>query len=133
MAEYDGEKTQDATPHRRQQAREEGHVARSQRLLGSAALLILGLLALHVRQRAGRVPRPVQPAAARRRRLVDGRCGSGRLPLQPDALGAGPPLAAAVRAVAGGGRGGQSVARSASSSCPKSWRPTSRGSIRCKG
>ena len=45
MAEYDGEKSQDATPHRRQQAREEGQVAKSQDL-GSAALLVLGLLAL---------------------------------------------------------------------------------------
>ncbi len=45
MAEYDGEKSQDATPHRRQQAREEGHIAKSQDL-GSAALLIVGLLAL---------------------------------------------------------------------------------------
>ena len=45
MAEYDGEKSQDATPHRRQQAREEGHIAKSQDL-GSAALLIVGLLSL---------------------------------------------------------------------------------------
>ena len=32
MAEADGDKTQDATPHRRQQAREEGQVAKSQDL-----------------------------------------------------------------------------------------------------
>lgn len=45
MAEYDGDKSQEATPHRRQQARQEGHVAKSQDL-GSAALLVLGLLIL---------------------------------------------------------------------------------------
>ena len=45
MAETDGEKTQDATPHRRQQAREEGQVAKSQDL-ASAALLLVGLAAL---------------------------------------------------------------------------------------
>jgi len=45
MAESSGEKTQDATPHRRQQAREKGQVAYSQDL-GSAALLIIGTLLL---------------------------------------------------------------------------------------
>ena len=45
MAEYDGEKSQEATPHRRQQAREEGHVAKSQDL-ASAALLVLGIATL---------------------------------------------------------------------------------------
>lgn len=45
MAEQNGEKSQDPTPHRRQKAREEGHVARSQDL-GSAALLLAGMLAL---------------------------------------------------------------------------------------
>jgi len=40
-----GEKSQDATPHRRQQAREEGQVAKSQDL-GSAVILVLGLMAL---------------------------------------------------------------------------------------
>lgn len=45
MAEQAGEKTQDATPHRRQQAREKGQVAHSQDL-GSAALLIVGTLLL---------------------------------------------------------------------------------------
>lgn len=45
MAENDGDKTQDATPHRRQQAREEGQVAKSQDL-ASAALLLVGLAAL---------------------------------------------------------------------------------------
>ncbi len=45
MAETDGEKTQDATPHRRQQAREEGQVAKSQDL-ASAALLLVGLATL---------------------------------------------------------------------------------------
>lgn len=45
MAEFDGDKQHDATPHRRQQAREEGQVARSQDL-GSAALLLVGLLGL---------------------------------------------------------------------------------------
>jgi flagellar biosynthesis protein FlhB len=42
MAETDGEKTQDATPHRRQQARDEGQVAKSQDF-ASAALLLVGL------------------------------------------------------------------------------------------
>jgi flagellar biosynthetic protein FlhB len=45
MAETDGDKTQDATPHRRQQAREEGQVAKSHDL-ASAALLLVGLVAL---------------------------------------------------------------------------------------
>ncbi len=45
MAENDGDKTQDATPHRRQQAREEGQVAKSQDL-ASAALLLVGLATL---------------------------------------------------------------------------------------
>lgn len=42
MSDYAGEKTFDPTPHRRQQARREGHVARS-RDLASAAMLLLGL------------------------------------------------------------------------------------------
>jgi flagellar biosynthetic protein FlhB len=45
MAEQSGEKSFDATPHRRQQAREEGQVAYSQDL-GSAALLVVGVLIL---------------------------------------------------------------------------------------
>lgn len=43
MAESDGDKSQDATPHRRQQAREQGNVARSQDL-ASAGMLLLALL-----------------------------------------------------------------------------------------
>lgn len=43
MAEESGEKTQDATPHRRDEARKQGQVAYSQDL-GSAALLIVGVL-----------------------------------------------------------------------------------------
>ncbi len=45
MADSDGDKQHDATPHRRQQAREEGQIARSQDL-ASASLLLVGLLAL---------------------------------------------------------------------------------------
>lgn len=45
MPEHDGDKSQEATPHRRQKAREEGHVARSQDL-GSAVLLLVGMLVL---------------------------------------------------------------------------------------
>ncbi len=45
MAEEDGDKTVDPTPHRRQQAREEGHVVFSQDL-ASAALLIASLMTL---------------------------------------------------------------------------------------
>ena len=45
MAEFDGDKTQEPTPHRRQQAREEGQVARSQDL-ASSVILLLGLSAL---------------------------------------------------------------------------------------
>jgi flagellar biosynthetic protein FlhB len=45
MPEQSGEKSFDATPHRRQQAREQGQVAYSQDL-GSAALLIVGVLVL---------------------------------------------------------------------------------------
>jgi flagellar biosynthetic protein FlhB len=45
MPDYAGEKNLDPTPHRRQQARREGHVAKS-RDLGSAVLLLTGLVAL---------------------------------------------------------------------------------------
>jgi flagellar biosynthesis protein FlhB len=45
MPEQQGDKSQEATPHRRRQAREEGQVPKSQDL-GSAILLILGILAL---------------------------------------------------------------------------------------
>ena len=45
MAEQNGEKSHDATPHRRQQAREKGQVAQSQDL-GSAALLVAAVLIL---------------------------------------------------------------------------------------
>jgi flagellar biosynthetic protein FlhB len=45
MAEQDGDKTQEPTQHRRQQAREQGQVAKSQDL-GSAVLLLAGLLFL---------------------------------------------------------------------------------------
>ncbi|NUQ61011.1 MAG: flagellar biosynthesis protein FlhB [Pirellulales bacterium] len=45
MAEENGDKSQDATPHRRQKAREEGHVATSHDL-ASAALLLLAMSAL---------------------------------------------------------------------------------------
>jgi flagellar biosynthesis protein FlhB len=45
MPEQSGDKSQEATPHRRQQAREEGQVAKSQDL-GSAVLLMAGLLIL---------------------------------------------------------------------------------------
>ncbi len=46
MADQDGDKTQDATPHRRQEAREQGEVARSQDL-ASAAVLVVGLALLY--------------------------------------------------------------------------------------
>src|SRR5262245_7936969 len=45
MAETDGDKTQEATPYRRQKAREEGHVARSHDLV-QAGILLAGLLGL---------------------------------------------------------------------------------------
>jgi flagellar biosynthetic protein FlhB len=45
MPEQHGDKSQEPTPHRRQKAREEGHVARSQDLT-SAVLLLAGVLAL---------------------------------------------------------------------------------------
>jgi flagellar biosynthetic protein FlhB len=45
MPEQHGEKSQEPTLHRRQKAREEGHVAKSQDL-GSAVLLLVGVLAL---------------------------------------------------------------------------------------
>ena len=45
MPEQNGDKSQDPTPHRRQKAREEGQVAKSQDL-GSAVMLILGLICL---------------------------------------------------------------------------------------
>jgi len=45
MPEQNGEKTHDATPHRREKAREQGQVARSQDLT-SAALLMAGLAGL---------------------------------------------------------------------------------------
>ena len=45
MPDQQGDKSQEPTPHRRQKAREEGHVARSQDL-GSAVLLLVGMLVL---------------------------------------------------------------------------------------
>ena len=45
MPEYSGDKSQEPTPHRRQKAREEGSVAKSQDL-ASAALLLAGMGAL---------------------------------------------------------------------------------------
>jgi flagellar biosynthetic protein FlhB len=45
MPEQSGERSQEATQHRRQQAREEGHVAKSQDL-GSAVLLLLAVVML---------------------------------------------------------------------------------------
>ena len=45
MPDYAGEKTLEPTPHRRQQARREGHVAKSHDL-GSAAMLLAGLAVL---------------------------------------------------------------------------------------
>src|SRR5450830_1361528 len=42
MPDYAGEKNLEPTPHRRQQARHEGHVAKSQDL-GSAAMLLVGV------------------------------------------------------------------------------------------
>jgi flagellar biosynthetic protein FlhB len=45
MPSSDGDKSQEPTPHRRQKAREEGQVAKSQDL-SSAALLLLGLMVL---------------------------------------------------------------------------------------
>jgi flagellar biosynthetic protein FlhB len=47
MPEQDGDKTQDPTPHRRQEAREHGEVARSQDL-ASAAVLVTGLALLYM-------------------------------------------------------------------------------------
>lgn len=45
MPEQNGEKSQDPTPHRRQEARKRGQVAKSQDL-GSAVILVLGLATL---------------------------------------------------------------------------------------
>ncbi len=45
MPDYAGEKTLEPTPHRRQQARQQGHVVKSHDL-GSAAMLLLGLAVL---------------------------------------------------------------------------------------
>jgi len=45
MPDERGDKTLEATPHRRQKAREEGHVAKSQDL-GSAAVLLAGMVIL---------------------------------------------------------------------------------------
>jgi len=44
--EQDADKSQDATPHRRQQAREEGHVARSHDLAQAAILLVAAVALL---------------------------------------------------------------------------------------
>jgi flagellar biosynthetic protein FlhB len=51
MAEHGGEKSFDATPHRRQEAREKGQVAFSQDL-GSAAMLVVGILLMMLLGRA---------------------------------------------------------------------------------
>jgi len=47
MSDFSGEKTLDPTPHRRQEARRQGHVARSHDLV-SAVLLLLGLVVLAI-------------------------------------------------------------------------------------
>ncbi|MEX1224744.1 MAG: flagellar biosynthesis protein FlhB [Pirellulales bacterium] len=56
MAEQQGDRTEDATPHRRREAREQGQVAKSQDL-SSAALLLgaLGLLLFFGQAMAGRM------------------------------------------------------------------------------
>lgn len=64
MAEQSGDKTYDATPHRRQQAREKGQVAYSQDL-GSAALLVAAALIL-----TGLGPRVADSAARMLRRQL---------------------------------------------------------------
>lgn len=51
MAEQSGDKSQEATPHRRQKAREQGQVPTSQDL-NSAALLLVGILTLMLLGRA---------------------------------------------------------------------------------
>jgi len=51
MPEQQGDKSHQATPHRRQQAREQGQVAKSQDL-GSAVLLLVGMLVLLMSGRA---------------------------------------------------------------------------------
>ena len=51
MPEQHGDKSHEPTPHRRQKAREEGHVARSQDL-GSAVLLLAGMLVLWMSSKA---------------------------------------------------------------------------------
>lgn len=59
MAEEFGDKTHEATPHRRQQAREEGQVVKSQDLASAAllvaAVLILGYFGSSLAQSLGRV------------------------------------------------------------------------------
>ena len=106
MAEYDGEKTQDPTPHHREQARQQGQVAKSQDL-GSAALLILAMWRSDDGRRTGRMPGRILPAATRRQALAGDRPGGGRFPLEPDHSVSVAVAGAAVRAVADGGRGGQ--------------------------
>ena len=57
MPEQSGEKSFDATPHRRQQAREQGQVAYSQDL-GSAALLVVGAWCCCTGAAPSSTPRP---------------------------------------------------------------------------
>ena len=72
MAEYSDDKTQEPTAHRRQQARQEGHVSFSQDL-GSAVLLVAGALLLLV------FGGPLLERVGRRMQLQLGEVGSLRV------------------------------------------------------
>ena len=110
MPDYAGDKTLEPTPHRRQQARREGHVAKSHDL-GSAALLLAGLGgADDARRRTGRLSRRLLPQPTGRRAVADGRRRVRRRPMERHALGAGPLPAADPRAALSGRRGGQRAA-----------------------
>ena len=110
MPEYAGDKSLDPTPHRRQQARREGHVAKSQDL-GSAVLLLAGLGAL-LMLGGGLVAFLADycRTPTRRRALADGRRGLCRKSLERHALVAGPATAAALGAALPGRRRRQRAA-----------------------
>ena len=132
MPDYAGEKTLDPTPHRRQQARREGHVAKSHDL-GSAAMFLAGIAVLMMpRRRPGGISGRLLPQPTRRHALAHTRHGILDQPQHRDALGAGPLSAADPRADLSGRSGGQRAAGRGSFSCPSDWASISRGSIRCK-
>ena len=130
MPDYAGDKSLEPTPHRRQQARQEGHVAKSQDL-GSAAMLLsgVGVLMMLGGGLAGFLVE-LLPQPTRRPAPVDDQRGFRRRPMERHALDARPLPAADSRTALPGGRGRQRAANRVSLSAAAGCRSTSAGSVR---